>query len=398
MQYRQALTYMDTRHPFSDAFGPAKTRAECVESAQNTYLRLLKHTPEKSILPFETLSLIAVDNVGGLEQKKTKSLVKIFRPDGKGELKLLDFVKACDSVYKELRLFRAGTANSSQIDLAFESIVNVLFFFLLGMLVLTIMELDPLALFLSLSGLLLSFAFMFGSAAAKYFEGILLIFVRRPYDIGDRIALSDVNKDTSPGGSATWFVEGVNLFTTTVRYAASNEVATLANGSLATSRIINGARSPKAVVYVYIKFSVDVSYNRIKIFKSAVEGFVKARPSEWVGMTAFRPTTIEIDRAYVEYMIALQHRNRWQDIGPILQSKADIASFSLELSKKLDMRYIAPALPVNMSLNEKTQRAFLNIEPEQTATDRPVEQPSDPTLSPAALDRLSAIFKPEKKK
>jgi hypothetical protein len=115
-------------------------------------------------------------------------------------------------------------------------------------------------------------------------------------------------------------------------------------------------------------------------------------------MTAFRPTTIEIDRAYVEYMIALQHRNRWQDIGPILQSKADIASFSLELSKKLDMRYIAPALPVNMSLNEKTQMAFLNKAPEPIATDIPAEQPSDPTLSPTSLKRLSEIFKPEKKK
>jgi hypothetical protein len=38
-----------------------------------------------------------------------------------------------------------------------------------------------------------------------------MILVRRPYDIGDRIAVSDVEKDTSMTGSATWFVRDVTL-------------------------------------------------------------------------------------------------------------------------------------------------------------------------------------------
>jgi hypothetical protein len=38
-----------------------------------------------------------------------------------------------------------------------------------------------------------------------------MILVRRPYDIGDRIAVSDVEKDTSTTGSTTWFVRDVTL-------------------------------------------------------------------------------------------------------------------------------------------------------------------------------------------
>ena len=84
-----------------------------------------------------------------------------------------------------------------------------------------------------------SFAFMFGPASSKLFEGILLIFVRRPYDIGDKISLSDPTKDTNTAGSSMWFVENVTVFTTTVRYASTNEVATYSNGSLARLRIVN---------------------------------------------------------------------------------------------------------------------------------------------------------------
>jgi hypothetical protein len=136
----------------------------------------------------------------------------------------------------------------------------------------------------------------------------LLVLLRRPYDVGtcnnaiyhtlfrlafhitfnllktvypgDKIALSDPRSDTSPSGSSTWFVEQVTLFTTTVRFATTNEVATYSNGSLARLRIINAKRSPKAVLYVYVKFGSDAPYNKLNVFRSAIESFVKARPRE----------------------------------------------------------------------------------------------------------------------
>ncbi len=37
-------------------------------------------------------------------------------------------------------------------------------------------------------------------------------------------------------------------------------------------------------------------------------------------------------------------------MGAVLASKAEVASFGLELSKKLDMRYKSPPLPVNLNV------------------------------------------------
>jgi hypothetical protein len=52
----------------------------------------------------------------------------------------------------------------------------------------------------SQSGVILAFAFMIGAASSKYFEGLLFILVRRPFSIGDGIALSGVNEQTSSTG------------------------------------------------------------------------------------------------------------------------------------------------------------------------------------------------------
>ena len=185
----------------------------------------------------------------------------------------------------------------------------------------------------------------------------MFILVRRPYDVGDRISISDPTGDANADGSSTWFVESVDLYTTTVRFATTNEVATLANGSLATARIINAARSPKALVYLKLKFGVDVPYAKVQLFRSIVEAFVKARPREWLSLSGFRASKVEADLGYIEYVISCQHREGWQTVVPILQSKADLFSYCLEVQKQLNMRYITPSVPVDLNIGQRVTSA-----------------------------------------
>lgn len=239
LQFRQAIATMDDRYPFTPAFGLAQTRRTCVESSERLYNTLQKRTPNDTLLPFETLSEICYDGKRMLMRDKAKALIKLFRPDRQGFLTKLDFVSSIDDVYKDLRLFRASLANSSSIDDVFAMIINVIFYIVQILLVLVILGYRQWGPIGSVFAFFFSFSFMFGPASSKYFEGILLIFVRRPYDIGDKISLSDPARDTNSAGSSTWFVEKVTVFTTTVRFASTNEVATYSNGSLARLRIVN---------------------------------------------------------------------------------------------------------------------------------------------------------------
>jgi len=354
LQFRQAVSLMSDDFPFTPAFGPAKTRVQCVDSSEKLFETLRQRTNQTTLplLPFEILSEVAYDSNDELIRDKVKALIRLFRPDRKGFLTKLDFVSSIDDVYKDLRLFRASLSNSTSIDDSFETIINVVFCILSIFLVLLIVGFQLWEPVLSFSAFFFSFSFMFGPASSKYFEGILLIFVRRPYDIGDKVALSDPENDTSSSGSSTWFVEKVSLFTTTVRFATTNEVATYSNGSLARLRIINAKRSPKAIIYVYMKFGSDVPYKMIKVYQAAIENFVKSRPREWSQLNGFRATRVEMELNYIEYVIVATHREMWQNVGPILQSQADLASFSLEVSKKLNLRYENPPKPIHLSMGK----------------------------------------------
>jgi len=93
-----------------------------------------------------------------------------------------------------------------------------------------------------------------------------------------------------------------------------------------------------------------------------VENFINARPREWVGLIGFRATRVEADMGFIEYKIVGEHREAWQNIGAILESKADLASFCLEVTKKLGMRYESPPMPVNLSANSSDLRQLFEGE------------------------------------
>jgi small-conductance mechanosensitive channel len=257
LEFREAVDFLACDKPFSISYGLAETRKHCMESGIDVYERLCHHNPTRSVLNFDTLAILARNEDGKLDKEKARKLIFLFRPDIEGDITLLNFLKACDKVYRRLRLSRATIVNSNQLDEALGFILNCIFFILMSSVIfLGIYEFDPTQIFVAIGSISLAISFAIGNASSKWFEGVLLVLLRKPYDIGDRIAISDPTVDTCSDGSVTWFVESVNLFSTTVRNAATNEVATYNNGYLAGTRIVNAARSSKASVYVRLTLAL----------------------------------------------------------------------------------------------------------------------------------------------
>lgn len=223
LDFRKQLTVMDTKYPFSSYFGAASTRDECILSSQKTYYRLLKLDPGATVLSFDVIALLAMNPDGSIDQKRRKVLRRFFRPDRFDEVTILAFVQVCDSVYKQLRYFRASVGNSSVIDQVLEQIVDCIFYFVLFLVILSVLKLNPWTLLVSLSTLLFSTAFAIGPSLSRYIEGVLMIIARRPYDLGDRILICGSVNPTNFQPQLSWFVEDLNLFSTTLRYANTNE-------------------------------------------------------------------------------------------------------------------------------------------------------------------------------
>ena len=197
LQFRQALAFLNDDHPFGSNYGPASTREENLKSAKGLYRRLLELDPGSATLHFDVIGVLAYNTDGSFDVSKAKSLVRMFRPGINDEVTLLHFVQSCDSVYKRIRYLRAGIANSTLIDSVLENMFNGLFVFFLVLTLMSVMQLNPWTLLVSMSTILVSLAFALGPSTAKLIEGMIMIAFRRPYDLGDRISIVDFTG--SPG-------------------------------------------------------------------------------------------------------------------------------------------------------------------------------------------------------
>jgi small-conductance mechanosensitive channel len=169
------------------------------------------------------------------------------------------------------------------------------------------------------------------------------------------MAISAVNDDSPINGSEGSIVEDISLFHTTVRSSLTREIATFSNGALAQSRIINLRRSDKAQISINVKFGVDVPHDKIVLFRKAVETFVQDRPQEFVGTLGFRISRVESDLGFIEYVIVLQSREGWQSIGTVLESKAKVSCFCIEVQKQIGALFVAPPMPVNSNVDNSSR-------------------------------------------
>lgn len=183
------------------------------------------------------------------------------------------------------------------------------------------------------------------------YQGILLILARQPYDIGDKVCFMDANADVDDFGppSGGWIVENVDLYTTTVRLGTTREYATFTNSSIANSRILNLKRSEKPNVYMYLKFTMNITKEQLDEFRRRITEFIKDRPREWIKLVSLRCTHFETDQQYLKFALIVQHRESWQSFATIQVSKSHVYLHALHLQKELKMNYTAPDLPVHLT-------------------------------------------------
>ena len=72
------------------------TREECAQASQNTFEKLLKKSKRSNVIHFDDLCKIAENPDGTSDRKQVLELVRLFRPNRKGEITKLEFVKSID--------------------------------------------------------------------------------------------------------------------------------------------------------------------------------------------------------------------------------------------------------------------------------------------------------------
>lgn len=173
---------------------------------------------------------------------------------------------------------------------------------------------------------------------------------------GDRITITGAEQVANPTNADTWLVEDISLTTTTLRFSSTNEQATINNASVANSRIVNHARSPRATVSIRICFTIDASQRQLDEYKRRLEEFFQDRPRLWVGLIHYRSERVDSDNGLVEYIYRAQHVKSWQDMGAIMKSKGEWERCADSLATEMGIIFDSPPRQMTVGLGLAPER------------------------------------------
>jgi len=105
-------------------------------------------------------------------------------------------------------------------------------------------------------------------------------------------------------------------------------------------RIVNGNRSPDAIVWFQFPFHISILEDgKFDALRAGLEQYARDNPRSWHSFSYCRVDEVHIELEKLVITIGFQHRSAWQELPKILMSKADLMCTTYKIGKSLGVNY-----------------------------------------------------------
>jgi len=209
---------------------------------------------------------------------------------------------------------RFAVAKSMQdVDNAISALDNVLAFisFILVVLVFVIAQQSSVGTTIAGAGtMLISLSFVFALTAQEVLGSCIFLFVKHPYDVGDRVDIDD----------RKYIVEHMSLLYTVLKRIDCHKITQIPNNILNTKPIENVSRSKYMQEQLTVPINFNTSFEDIQKLKHELLIFIKENSRDYQEDLEVEITGInELDRLILK--VDIKHRGNWANETLSLQRR-----------------------------------------------------------------------------
>jgi small-conductance mechanosensitive channel len=218
------------------------------------------------------------------------------------------FKKAFKRIHEHRTSLSADIQSSNNASSMVRSAVIFASWILIPIVFSAVLGTNASTIIVTLTSLLVSFSFAFGSSISKIVESAYFLFVVKPYKVGDRIAFWDGNSY-----SDSYIVLEMNLMTTIVR-SLDMKVLVLPNHSLTSRAVVNMNRLKASACQKFF-FIVDMhtSQDLIDQLKSRIQDYLHLHKSDWKPKSFGMFYDDIVDSRGIKIAMYIDTRFVWQD-------------------------------------------------------------------------------------
>ncbi|OOF91549.1 hypothetical protein ASPCADRAFT_399894 [Aspergillus carbonarius ITEM 5010] len=302
-------TATNSNHPYQVVLTLLRTTSGCQVLARRLYRTLVRDG-------FETVFSgdlkEAFDN-----NEEAEAAFTMFDKDMNGDISMEELEAVCVEIGRERK---AITASLKDLDSVVSRLDNVLEFFvvLITLIVfLTLISTSAAGVLTSAGSSILALSWLFSATAQELLQSLIFVFVKHPFDVGDRVTVYGNSGDAGLGDD--YFVKQISLLYTEFK-KMQGHVVQAPNSYLNGLFILNQRRSGALAEAVPIVIKYGTTLEQIDALRQRLLEFVRSESREFQTniLTEMRQVT---ENFSVTLNVVFFYKSNWQNEGLRLQRR-----------------------------------------------------------------------------
>lgn len=241
----------------------------------------------------------------------------MFDRDMNGDISMEELEAACVEIGRERKSI---TASLKDLDSVVSRLDNVLEFFVVVISIivfLTLISTSAAGVLTSAGSSVLALSWLFSATAQEFLQSVVFVFVKHPFDVGDRVTVYGNSGDAGLGDD--YFVKSISLLYTEFK-KMQGHIVQAPNSYLNSLFILNQRRSGALAEAVPVTIKYGTTLEQIDGLRQRLVEFVRSERREFQAniLTEMRQVT---DNFSITLNVVFFYKSNWQNEGLRLQRR-----------------------------------------------------------------------------
>jgi small-conductance mechanosensitive channel len=233
----------------------------------------------------------------------------MFDKDMNGDISMEELEAVCVEIGRERKSI---TASLKDLDSVVSKLDDVFLFIVLIITIIVFISLlstSASGVLTSAGSTLLALSWLFSATAQEFLQSCIFVFVKHPYDVGDRVMIYGNTGDLGKGDD--YFVKEIALFYTEFK-KMQGHIVQAPNSYLNTLFILNHRRSGALAEAVPVIIKFGTTLEQIERLRSLLLGFVTAEKREYQTNILTELRAVQ-EVHWLELNVVFFYKSNWQN-------------------------------------------------------------------------------------
>ncbi|KAK0670894.1 Mechanosensitive ion channel-domain-containing protein [Cercophora samala] len=248
-----------------------------------------------------------IEVMGPAHRDEAEECFRAIDADENGDISLDEMVRKVVEIGKERKAIANSMKDISQALTVFDKVLLFVVLIIVIIIFLAVFQSSFIATLTTAGTTLLSLSFVFAVTTQEFLGSCIFLFVKHPYDVGDRVDIQGPDKQQL-------IVEKISLLYTVFTRIDKMQVVQVPNIALNNLWIENVTRSKAMKEVIDVNVSFDTSFEDIELLRVEMEKFVRSPENS----RDFQPDIgISVggvgDLDKLTLKVAIKHKSNWHN-------------------------------------------------------------------------------------